>query len=404
MKLTRNILMWLLAIALILTPALSVNAGTIINPTVINKNGTITGNLTKSKPQQYYKINLSTSGKLTLDMNTRAESTHFFIKDSDGNIFYQTTLQNISSNGHETSEIQLAKGEYILQIDSYKFGYRDSYGSYTVTSSFKSANATYENNISFSKAVTICKGQKIKGHLAVNSNAEYYKVKATKKGKLTVDAKANASYGFVNIYNYNKKLIGELVLKKSQSSGTGSITVPVKKGTYYLEVISDKDFWARKQYGTFTLSAKYPSNMLASGNLKYAVGSGNEAVVKGMIKTNTKKVTIPSTIKKYGKTYKVTKINASAFKGNKNIESVTIGSNVKSIGANAFANCTKVTSLNIKTAKLKSSSIGNGAFSCLGENNYYSLCVYLPKSKETTYKNYLYEKGLSNQAKLIAGN
>ena len=43
---------------------------------------------------------------------------------------------------------------------------------------------------------------------------------------------------------------------------------------------------------------------------------------------------------------------ANALKGNKKIESLTIGKNVRKIGKNAFANCRKLKKVIIKSKKI----------------------------------------------------
>ena len=58
-------------------------------------------------------------------------------------------------------------------------------------------------------------------------------------------------------------------------------------------------------------------------------------------------VEVPDTVTIDGITYKVTAIEANAFKNNKNITKVIIGKNVTVIGKNAFSGCTK-----LKTVKL----------------------------------------------------
>ena len=63
------------------------------------------------------------------------------------------------------------------------------------------------------------------------------------------------------------------------------------------------------------------------------------AVVKGVDK---KSVTIPATVKKDGITFKVTEINASAFKNFKKLSSITIGKNIKTIGGKSFYKCSKL--------------------------------------------------------------
>lgn len=74
-----------------------------------------------------------------------------------------------------------------------------------------------------------------------------------------------------------------------------------------------------------------------------------------------KKLTIFSSVTLGGKKYKVTGIGANAFKNNKKITSVTVKSPVATIGSSAFAGCTKLKSVSIKSTSLK--SIGAKAFS-----------------------------------------
>jgi uncharacterized repeat protein (TIGR02543 family) len=74
---------------------------------------------------------------------------------------------------------------------------------------------------------------------------------------------------------------------------------------------------------------------------------------------NQKTVKIPDTINYDGVEYKVTSISEKAFKGNKTITTIIIGSNVKHIEKSSFEGCSK-----LKTAYIGSNviEIGNGAF------------------------------------------
>ena len=105
--------------------------------------------------------------------------------------------------------------------------------------------------------------------------------------------------------------------------------------------------------------------------------------VKGTVK-------IPDTVTIDGITYKVTAIEANAFKNNKNITKVIIGNNVTVIGKNAFAGCKKLSSVtvgkNVKTisagafsgcAKLKTVKLG-AAVTTIGDRAFYK-CTSLAK-------------------------
>ena len=94
---------------------------------------------------------------------------------------------------------------------------------------------------------------------------------------------------------------------------------------------------------------------------KAALSGGTVEYVKPVNKKKST-VSIPSTIKVDGVTYKVTSIANNAFKNNKKIKKLTIGKNVSRIGTKAFYGCKKLKTIAIKTTKLKTKNIGSKAF------------------------------------------
>ena len=97
-----------------------------------------------------------------------------------------------------------------------------------------------------------------------------------------------------------------------------------------------------------------------------------------------------------GKTYKVTSIAAEAFKGNKKLKKVTIGKNIQSIGKEAFYGCRKLSSIMIKTTKLKSKTVGVRAFKGIAAK----AKIKVPKSKKAAYKKLLNAKGVGKKVKI----
>ena len=105
-------------------------------------------------------------------------------------------------------------------------------------------------------------------------------------------------------------------------------------------------------------------------------------------------VNIPATVKLSGKTFNVTKISANAFRNNTVMKSLTIGSNVTTIGANAFYGCKNLNTVVIKTAKLTTKTVGVNAFAKTGAK----LVVTVPAKQFNTYKTLLRSKGISTKA------
>ena len=109
----------------------------------------------------------------------------------------------------------------------------------------------------------------------------------------------------------------------------------------------------------------------------------------GKSKKNASNVIVPDKIKVNGVTYQVKSIAPKTFANNKKLKKITIGKNVTSIGKQAFAGCKKLKKITIKSAKLKSNSVGKNAFKGTAKK----LTVKVPKKKYKAYKKFLKKKG-----------
>ena len=107
-------------------------------------------------------------------------------------------------------------------------------------------------------------------------------------------------------------------------------------------------------------------------------------------------VTIPTTIKIKGATYKVTEISTNAFKNNRKLKKVVIGQNIVKIGKNAFYGCKKLTSVTIKSSRLTLKNIGKNAF----KNTSSKATVKVPKKQKALYNQILKKRGLNKKAKV----
>lgn len=163
---------------------------------------------------------------------------------------------------------------------------------------------------------------------------------------------------------------------------------------------------------------------------------------KAPVNKKAKTVSIPATVKIRGKKYKVTQIAEGAFKNNKKVTKVTIGSNVSKISKNAFSgavklktvtmgqNVTEVGAYAFKGCKVltgitlpaKTTKIGDQAFSgCkklktitiksskitskkLSKNAFKGITkvttIKVPKKKVSSYQKLFKSKGLSSKVKV----
>lgn len=93
-----------------------------------------------------------------------------------------------------------------------------------------------------------------------------------------------------------------------------------------------------------------------------------------------KKLTIPSTVKVGGVTYKVTAVASQAFKGNKNLTNITIGRGITKIGNEAFSGCKNLKKITVTAGNL--TTIRRSAFK--GINKKATITVKGAKKAKTT--------------------
>ena len=159
--------------------------------------------------------------------------------------------------------------------------------------------------------------------------------------------------------NIPVKLIGK---NATPASGT-----PAKKGT------------------TLTISSKKLQVKVTSSSKKNPT-----VTITKFTDKKAKKLTIPATVKVKGVTYKVTAVSDKAFKGNKKLTTVTIGSNVTKIGKEAFSGCKNLKKITVTAGKLK--TISKNAFK--GINKKATITVKGTKKAKTALKKQLKKKSI----------
>ena len=130
--------------------------------------------------------------------------------------------------------------------------------------------------------------------------------------------------------------------------------------------------------------------------MKYKVlnASAKTVAAVGVQTKKVKSVTINTAKEaKSGVTYKVVQINDKAFKGCKKLTKVTIGNNVKKIGKEAFAQCTRLKTINMKKAS-GITSIGKKAFTKIQAK----AKITVPAKKLKKYKKLLKKAGVPKKA------
>lgn len=145
------------------------------------------------------------------------------------------------------------------------------------------------------------------------------------------------------------------------------------------------------------IAPKKGTVVLSDTNVSYKIiksRTKNGTVEYIGMKSSKTNITIPNTVTIDGIIYKVTSISKNAFKNNKKVKKITIGSNITSINANAFSGCKKLKTITVKSKNIK--SIGKNAFKGINAK----AKIKVPSSKLTKYKKLFAGKGQMSTVKI----
>ena len=180
----------------------------------------------------------------------------------------------------------------------------------------------------------------------------------------SVTEMADRAVGFVDGDNYDVDYVSDFVVRGNV--GTEAQQYAIRSGVTFVP-----------------LDGSTIGTVFRSGDFTYRITGKNTVELAKSIKIN-KKQTIPATVK-YGTTYKVTSIADRAFYANEYITTVTIGKNIKKIGAGAFWDSIKLKKIVVKSTGLKKSKVGKNAFKNVAKKAKFTF----PKSKKKAYKKFL---------------
>ena len=222
----------------------------------------------------------------------------------------------------------------------------------------------------------------IGGQTAAVTNIGKTKISALKTGAFTGKPLTQA----LTITYGGKKLVNgrdyTLTWKNNKNIGTASVTIK-GKGKYNGSV-------TKKFRITVQKNAVY-----AVSRLKYKIsnadtsGKGTVVFTGAADKAARKALTIPTTVKIGGKSFRVTAIGTSAMSGAKKLTTVKIGANIMTVGAKAFCGCSKLSNVTIFSTKLTTAKTGANAFKGIRSN-----CRFkVPASRVSAYKKLLRAKG-----------
>lgn len=158
-----------------------------------------------------------------------------------------------------------------------------------------------------------------------------------------------------------------------------------------VKTIGKDAFKGIKKNAVFSMKKTFTSK-----NVKYKItkctAGAKQVTVTGLSK-KLASLNIPATVKYNGLTFQVTSIGKKALRKQTKLKSVTIGKNVKSIGANAFDGDKKLAKIKFSGTAIK--SIGKNAFKGIKKN-----AVFTVKKSKKAYYDKLLKKAKTKNYKV----
>ena len=261
---------------------------------LISTNGTVYGNISVSGDEDYYQLNLSSSGRLTIKINSFMKYYCAFIYDDDGERLWYTDDNGWVSTTQKRSDtytLDLEEGTYYLKINGYRRNDWDaSTGSYNFSVSFAASGANIaEPNNSIAEAKEISFNLTVKGQIAINDKDDYYAFTLPSSGRITLKVNSFMQYYCAVIYNTDGDKLwhtddnGWISTTKKRSD---TYTLDLEKGTYYLKI--DGYRYSTSTWDTSTGNYNF--------NLKFAASGANIAEPNNNI-AEAKRIKIGSTVK-----------------------------------------------------------------------------------------------------------
>ena len=191
-------------------------------------NTTYEGTLDAQQKNAFYRIELPSSGRITVDLKAPSfYANRCYLKNSAASDLDSYLIMKQDGDRYrETRSYNLTAGVYYWAVSA-----STNSGSYEVTFSFVSANETIpeSQNETFNNpdtAKTVSLDQTYIGQLAINDNIDYYRFELPSSGRITIDLKAPSFYA------------NRCYLKNNSASDLDSYLIMKQDGDRYRETRS----------------------------------------------------------------------------------------------------------------------------------------------------------------------
>ena len=218
------------------------------------------GQLAENDDKDFYKINLTSSGRINFTFSAYMESIDLYIYDVDGNqvvykegIRWNSTTQKITGDYN----FDLTKGTYYVCLAQY--WYNKCTGNYDFKTTFTTSGETFAeadsgSDNTLANANSISLGKQYKGQLALTDDRDFYKfvVNSSGNSKLSLTAYMESMDLYIYDVDGNQVVYKQDIRWNSTTQKiTGDYNIDLTKGTYY---VCFAQYWYTKCTGNYEFS------------------------------------------------------------------------------------------------------------------------------------------------------
>ena len=222
----------------------------------ISLNSTTNGSLSSSDTEDFFKINISQDGRLSiLDNVTTTIAYNIYLYDADGTTQIQSYYRPADNSGTRIA-VNLSPGNYYIRLN--RSGYDD--GNYTINPKFEAFSGDNEPNDTYTSADILNLNQQNSGNLGSRRNgiwdkSDYWKITIVEDGRLSIndDTESELSYN-IYLYDDDGTTLIRSYYRPADNSGT-RIAANLSPGTYYLKLA--RAGYDYSTYGSYTISPDF---------------------------------------------------------------------------------------------------------------------------------------------------
>lgn len=253
-KLTAVFLAVIMALSVLTVAPFTVSAagnsmGTATNYDIGN---TIYGSINSTNTDDFYKIQLTYSGRLNIRVNSWIYHTCFDIYDIYGKRVWSSSIKggNDKVACSMDENVYLTSGIYYLQVSRW---IDSDVGIYNFTINHISANESFKEtsggtNNDMQNANIISLNTRYYGQIAINDEIDFYKFTLKEQSQINIIANTNILHTYFDIYDvYGKKIWGTSAGGNDKVASSIDEKINLVSGIYYLCVSK----WIKSDLGNY---------------------------------------------------------------------------------------------------------------------------------------------------------